>query len=100
MKKLILVALFIHLFVSVGLAKSMKTYYPNGKIQSEVSAEMTKMYYENGQVSIETPMENGEPAGVSKMYYESGRLMREENYAEKTWKQYNEDGSIQAEGTA
>ena len=79
-------------------AEEAKTYYPNGKVQLEMSDRGMKTYYENGQLMSEMQMQNGNPVGISKQYYEDGKLMREEDHAKGTWKQYSPDGNLAAEG--
>ncbi len=99
MKKIVLASMFlIAAFASVLFAEEMKTYYPNGQVQMEVSDQGTKSYYENGQLMTQIDTKDGEPYGVAKSYYEDGKLMREDNYDKKEWKQYGPDGSLIAEG--
>lgn len=99
MKKIVLAFLILGVFVQTGFAESVKTYYPNGQVQIESSDTETKMYYENGQLSMQSYLKDGAPTGITKMYYQDGKLMREEDHAAGTWKQYGIDGKIQAEGT-
>ena len=79
-------------------AAGMKTYYPDGKVQMEISDQGMKTYYENGQLASEVPQANGQPSGIAKYYTEDGRVLREENHAEGTWKQYDDQGRLVAEG--
>src|SRR3989338_3718766 len=89
MKKMVLALMFlIAVFASNLWAEEMKTYYPNGKIQMEISDQGMKNYYENGQLMSQIDTKGGEPFGVGKSYYEDGTLMREDNYDKKEWKQY------------
>ena len=91
--------MFLILVLASSLwAAGMKTYYPNGKVQMELSDEGTKSYYENGQLMSQINTKNGEPYGVGKSYYEDGKLMREDDYDKKEWKQYGPDGKLVAEG--
>ncbi len=81
-------------------AVNLKTYYPNGKVQSEVTDTAMRTYYENGQVNVDTPMVNGVPTGVGKTYYEDGKLMSETQYQSGnpvSTKQYDENGNVTAE---
>ena len=99
MKK-ILVAwiLFVLAFAPVLLAAGMKTYFPSGKVQMEMSDTGMKTYYENGQLASQIDSKNGEPTGVGKTYYENGKIMREDDYEKKSWKQYSPEGNLAAEG--
>ena len=85
-------------FAPVVWAQSMKTYYPNGTVQMEISDEGQKTYYEDGQLMSEVPMKDGIPAGVGKYYYPDGKVMREDDYGKKHWKQFNQEGQMIAEG--
>ncbi|GEM_PF-7050360 len=99
MKKILLVSmLFVLLFASTIWAADMKTYFPNGKVQMEVSDQGMKTYYENGQLMSQIDYKNGEASGIGKSYYEDGKLMREDNYDKKEWKQYSPEGKLAAEG--
>ncbi len=98
MKMFLSMILFIFVLTPSLFAESMKTYYPDGKIQMEMSDEGMKTYYENGKLQSETAMKDGTPAGVTKMYYESGKLMREDDHTTGQWKQYDESGTVVAEG--
>ena len=121
MKKIFLIACLI-LIANSAQAEQMKTYYPNGKVQMEITDQGMKTYYENGQVSSEMPQKNGSPSGIGKTYYESGKvmseteykdgdivgltkqfyengkIMREEDHKTGSWKAYGEDGKLAAEG--
>lgn len=99
MKKIIFASMLLTLvFASVLQAEEMKTYFPNGKVQTEVSDKGMKSYYENGQVMSQVDYKEGEATGVGKYFYEDGKLMREENFEKKEWKQYGPDGNLMAEG--
>ena len=99
MKKILLVSMFFILaFASILRAADMKTYYPNGKVQMEMSDKGMKTYYETGQLTSQIDYNDGEAVGVGKSYYEDGKLMREDNYEKKEWKQYGPDGKLVAEG--
>ena len=79
LKKLCII---IFLFVSVISAQEglIKTYYPNGKIKSEIfyvnkiREGLAKFYYENGNLRQEFSYINGKADGLIKEYYESGKL--------------------------
>ena len=74
--------LIIFLFVSVISAQEgpVKTYFPNRKIESEISYEnkiregAAKFYFENGNLRQEFSYINGKVDGLVKEYYESGKL--------------------------
>lgn len=76
----------------------MKTYYPNGKVQTEITADSQKTYYEDGKVMMEVTLRDGNPVGVAKTYYPDGKLMREDDHEKKHWKQYDPAGHLLAEG--
>ncbi len=78
--------------------ESMKTYYPNGQVQMEVSPEGQKTYYENGQLMSETLLQDGQSAGVAKYYHQNGKPMREDDHQNRRWKQFDEGGNLVAEG--
>ena len=79
LKKLCII---IFLFVSVISAQEglIKTYYPNGKIKSEIfyvkkiREGSAKFYNENGNLRQEFSYINGKADGLIKEYYESGKL--------------------------
>ncbi len=98
-KRLAILMLFVLAFAPIVLAGEMKTYFPNGKVQMEMSDTGMKTYYENGQLASQIDYQNGEPAGVGKSYYEDGKIMREDDYANKKWKQYSPEGNLMAEGS-
>jgi antitoxin component YwqK of YwqJK toxin-antitoxin module len=66
--------------------KVVKTYYPNGKLHTEVSYADTikdgseKIYYPNGQLEIVTEYSNGIKNGEEKGYYQNGKLSLENAY--------------------
>ena len=90
--------LFVLAFAPILWAEEMKTYFPSGKVQMEISDNGMKTYYENGQIMNQIDYKNGEPAGVGKSYYEDGKIMREDDYEKKSWKQYAPEGHLAAEG--
>lgn len=121
--KMTAAALFLSLILTPAVfAAESKTYYPNGKIQMEVTDSAMKTYYEDGKLNSETPLldgnpngvaksfypsgtlmsemeyENGAPVGTTKMFHENGQLMREDNPVNGAWKQYDESGHLVAEG--
>jgi len=58
----------------------VKTYYPNGKVESEITYKDTiregeaKFYFENGTLKEERLYVNGKVAGLVKVYYTNGKL--------------------------
>ena len=100
MKKVLAVWMLLVLACApVVWAEEMKTYFPNGKVQMEMSENGMKTYYENGQLASQIDYKNGEPAGIGKTFYEDGKVMREDDYANKKWKQYSPEGNLMAEGS-
>ena len=79
LKKICLIIVF---FISIIRAQEglVKTYFPNGKIQSEISfvnkirEGAAKFYYDNGNLRQEFSYINGKVDGLVKEYYESGKL--------------------------
>ena len=124
MNRIVIIGTLLLLLCPLASAQSMKTYYENGKIQSEMGSDGFKTYYENGQINTETPQINGVPHGASKTYYEDGTLMSESTFENgqpvgsmkmyhpngelmreldtKTghWKQFDENGQLLAEAQA
>lgn len=98
MKITAMIAVLSLLLSSSAWALEMKTYYPNGKVQTEMTDQGQKTYYEDGQLMTDMPLQNGAPAGVGKSYYQNGTLMREDDYANGSWKQYDDQGHLVAEG--
>ena len=98
MKTLLAMVVCVLVLAPSLFAESMKTYYPSGKVQMEMSDQGMKSYYENGQVQSETALKDGQPVGTTKMYYEDGKLMREQDHSTGAWKQYDETGRVMAEG--
>jgi TonB family protein len=72
----------ILLFTSIISAQDglVKTYFPNGKIQSEITyinkirEGGAKFYFENGNIRQEYSYVNGKVEGLVKEYYENGKL--------------------------
>ena len=79
LKKIIFI---IFLFASIISAQEgvVKTNFPNGKIQSEITyvnkirEGAAKFYYENGNLRQEFSYINGKVDGLVKEYYENGKL--------------------------
>ena len=91
--------LLILVAAPILLAEDVKTYYPSGKVQMEVTGDTMRQYYENGQVLSESRQnQNGDPIGIGKMFHENGQVMREDDYEKKTWKQFLPDGTLMMEG--
>jgi TonB family protein len=76
------IAFAVLLFATIISAQEslVKSYYPNGKIQSEISyinkirEGAAKFYYENGNIRQEFSYINGKVEGLVKEYYENGKL--------------------------
>jgi antitoxin component YwqK of YwqJK toxin-antitoxin module len=70
--KYLLVLLIIINFLN---AEIKKTYYPNGKIESEISMQdskkegMERYYYKNGVLKWEISWKNDKRNGIEKEYY-------------------------------
>ena len=90
------------IFVALPPAQAdMKTYFENGKVQTDVTDESSKSYYQSGQLSTVIPQQNGEPDGKAQTFYESGKLMSEMEYKEGfivgVTKEYYENGKLKRE---
>ena len=78
MKKYILFTLLC--FSAVAQENPVKTYYPNGKIESEISYKDSirdgeaKFYFEEGTLKEERLYVNGRVEGLVKVYYPNGKL--------------------------
>ena len=87
LKKIVLI---IFLFATIISAQEglVKTYFPNGKIQSEITyvnkirEGAAKFYYDNGNIRQEFSYVNGKVDGLVKEYYESGKLKQTYNIVE------------------
>ena len=79
MKKYFLFVL-IYTVASFAQDNQVKTYYPNGKVESEITFKDTiregeaKFYYEDGTIKEERLYVNGKVAGLVKVYYPNGKL--------------------------
>jgi TonB family protein len=79
MKKYFLCAL---LYISAGLSQGdpVKTYYPDGKVESEISYNGSiregeaKFYFEDGTLKEERLYVNGRVTGLVKTYHPNGKL--------------------------
>lgn len=121
--KIFCFAILMMLTVFQFVYADMKTYFENGKVQTETTDEWSKSYYQSGQVNTIIPQKEGEPhgkaqtfyesgklmsemeydngsiVGVTKEYYESGKLQREHDRLSGAWKTYDENGQVTGEGT-
>jgi TonB family protein len=87
LKKIVFI---IFMFASIISAQDgvVKTYFPNGKIQSEISyvnkirEGAAKFYYDNGNLRQEFSYLNGKVNGLVKEYYENGKLKLTYNIVE------------------
>lgn len=90
----------------VGLWKS---YYPNGKLKSEIHYEMGrpmgryKLYYENGQLEEAGNWKRTKNTGEFKRYYPNGNLMQDFSFTEaglRTGEQnyYYSNGNLRLQG--
>lgn len=123
MKIRILSLFLLMMFFKIAVihAEENKTFFPNGNVRTEETETMRKSYFDNGQVNMETPLLNGVEDGLGKIYYAdgklmneiqykkgepiyvkqyypTGKLMREDDKVKQTWKQYDEEGKLVAEG--
>ncbi|MDR3665942.1 MAG: TonB family protein [Ignavibacteriaceae bacterium] len=79
LKKTVLI-IFIFGIMICAQNGPVKSYYPDGKIQSEINyvnkirEGSAKFYYENGNLRQEFSYINGKVEGLVKEYYESGKL--------------------------
>lgn len=82
----------------------VKTYYPDGSVQSEISYVNDVLdgnavwYYPNGQLKLEKNYDKGILNGWVKEYYESGLLKEEyfvkNGFKDGTHKIYNDNGAL------
>ncbi len=96
--------LFVFIYTVVVSAQDnpVKTYYPNGKIESEITYKDTiregeaKFYYEDGTLKEERLYVNGRVAGLVKVYYPNGKLKEliniEDGKREGPTSLFDEDG--------
>ena len=80
------------------------SYYPNKKIEREISFKndkqdgIAKVYYESGSLRQETTYKNGKIEGLNKSYYKNGNVQVEGNFknnkAEGSAKFYFENGKL------
>jgi len=80
-----------------------RVYYPNGKLEAEISYKdgkhhgITKTYYEDGSLFSEENYVNGKREGLSKSYFPVGNIMYEriyENDKAISLIEYNEKGQV------
>lgn len=71
---------------TAGLADGItKTYYPSGKLQSEITFVAGKVdgpykaYYENGNINVQTVIKNEKKNGEFKKYFSTGGIKEESN---------------------
>jgi TonB family protein len=80
MLKNIILLIFSFAFVTTAQDGLIKTYFPNGKVESEINyinkirEGAAKIYYDNGNLRQEYSYINGKVEGLVKEYYESGKL--------------------------
>jgi TonB family protein len=80
MLKQIILIVILFAFVTSAQEGLVKTYFPNGKIESEIlyvnkiREGAAKFYYENGNIRQEFSYINGKVDGLVKEYYENGKL--------------------------
>jgi TonB family protein len=80
MKKYLLFILIYCVTLFAQATQVKKTFYPNGKVESEVTYKDSvregeaKFYYENGTLKEERLYVNGRVAGLVKVYYPNGKL--------------------------
>ena len=101
MKKLLLIALLI-----VGCASINKIDYKQNQKKFIVETEAlfqngiiieSREYYENGNIEEEMFFTDG-TLTMMKEYYENGKLEEQYNLKNRTYVEYNEDGTIDEEG--
>ena len=76
------IVLFVFICATMMAAQDglIKTYFPNGRIQSEITFAnkiregAAKFYYDNGNIQQEFTYVNGKVDGLVKEYYENGKL--------------------------
>ncbi len=106
MKNPIKIILLLLIICTVSTAQNgiVKTYYPDGSVQSEISYVndvldgSAVLYYSNGQLRSEKNYDKGILNGWVKEYYETG-LLKEEYFVKNgikdgTHKIYNNDGAL------
>jgi TonB family protein len=80
MLKQIILIVILFAFVTSAQEGLVKTYFPNGKTESEIfyvkkiREGAAKFYYENGNIRQEFSYVNGKVDGLVKEYYENGKL--------------------------
>jgi len=80
MLKQIIFIIILFSFIILAQEGLVKTYYPNGKIESEIiyvnkiREGAAKFYYENGNIRQEFSYVNGKVDGLVKEYFENGKL--------------------------
>lgn len=85
----------------------VRTYYPNGQVESEINYVRNvregeaKFYYENGNLKEERIYVNGKVEGLVNIYYDNGNLREmfliEEGKREGPTTLFNEDGTYLTE---
>ena len=105
MKKLLLIGLSFILII-VGCASINKIDYKLNKKKIIVETEAlfqngiiieSRDYYENGNIEEEMFFTDG-TITMMKEYYENGKLEEQYNLKNRTYVEYNEDGTIDEEG--
>jgi len=87
----------------------VKTYYPNGVLQTESNWKdgkengISKIYFENGTLFRESKWIRGKENGISKSYREDGGILIESNWkdgkADGIWRIYSDEGTLKRELT-
>ncbi len=87
-----------------------KTYYPNGKLKSEITYERGRpkgaytLYYDNGKIEEQGDWERTKNTGDFKRYYTNGKTQQDFHFTaegKRTGEQkyYYENGNLRLEGT-
>jgi TonB family protein len=78
--RLLIMILLLFSVSSYAQVDTVKSYYDNGKVKSEISYSKNildgeaKFYYDNGNLRQELNYDNGEVSGLVKNYYPNGNL--------------------------
>lgn len=87
-----------------------KKYYPNGKIQNEITYRNNRptgpytVYYPNGQIEEQGEWKNNRNTGTFKRFYENGQPQQHFNFNESGKREgeqtyYHDNGQIMIQGT-
>ena len=88
--------LFLGILIPILHAEESKTYYPDGKTQTEVNDSGMKTYYESGKLKSKAEYVDGQ-AATTVSYYESGKIMRKRDES-GNWIEYDENGDVTGQG--